>query len=1463
MEDSFDFDFDDDELLLAAVEQVEKQQQRVENKNDQTVDDFDDFDDEDLILAAETVEQQVNNVDNGKNRQGQLASFFTSRSASSMTNTPRSVKPLPAESSIATLPRPTINNELLTSTRLEDESPPLAPAPPPLTMQCSHIFDADALPTYLYPVNYPIRLYQWNIVKKSLFNNTLVALPTGLGKTFIAAVVMYNYWRWFPQSKIVFMAPTRPLVTQQIEACFNICGIPQSDTVELTGQTQQERRKNLWTSKRVFFLTPQVLQNDLRSRICPAEKIVCLVVDEAHKAQGNYAYTEVVKLIAQRQTEFRVLALTATPGTNIANVQAVVKNLRVFNIQIRTEDSMDIQQHSHGKNIQTVIVPLEYTAGATGVVPDIARKFRTIFFVPVLNRLNRFQAVYSTDVERNTPYQLLMAQKQFSAHARNFNNAVRNMVFTDFSISHSLSRAYEMLCNHGVGPFLSTIEGTLQEYQDIMDSNKRLPVEKTKLLNNFELKRMIEDLKQQQLQQGFMGHPKLQRLVNILLEHLSQEPVLSGGGVTPSSTTRIIVFSSFRSSVDEIVKCLSEHEPMVRCSHFVGQAGSKDGKKGLNQREQQEIITRFKRGDLNVLVSTSIGEEGLDIGEVDLIVCYDSQSSPLRLLQRMGRTGRKRKGKCVMLMTETEERKYRQAKESYNAVQQAIARGGNLEYFKPNPSVLPRNYQPVWRKKRFSISTYIPLASNSGRSARGRSKTQKVVNPDGTLADDVETEFLQKLGAATMEEAFTSYWPEQDTLKRSQRYLPMNTKPLIHHRVGHSRRTTQFIELYNKIDQRILHGVGVDDEQKQQQQQQPLVGNTLYLPRKRNNGGIMVEAHTMHHIGLARKTGRAMIAEDTDDDGDVVMLMDEKKSVSPYLQQSNTLTTLAATSNNALKSPSISRRMTNMLALNRQRSDFTIMDKKATENDVPLQRTSSDASIHDGNSPRKPQHQSKDSNANHVEHSNTDNIVQGDSWMEEYDSILLLENRLDRSGSYEQPTNDNSNISNGRMVLDTFEDILPPDFKRPPFHNELGASHSTLMRNNTNIDDIQLSPFPFKKLSKEEADQPTLSACMLNWLTRKPTLTESAKKKLQERTRSLKLDAAKEWIYTIFDLPPSPLASTPSFDDDIDIEMLEEWERNLQQQPQQETLQKEHLSSLFTKQQQDGMEQTIQREHNFDDRSQNILVSVNTDIKSIINLDSDSMRYPESPKHKADLQPQQQQVAVTDNKPDNHDGSLLMMDDTTFYEELENKVHDGGESENNANEHSSPRLGKEGFKSINSSLLSPVVQARKRKHRLINEGDSEEQLPLSLSSSPIMRQTIHGHRRQRQRQRHKTTETRHNPFIAMEAEKSSDEELMGSGHGNETDECESTSINANDSFINDEEDTYSQHPPPEEIYQTGLMGDNNRRKTWLDKFQADKWIQAGEQEEEEYTVGNEDETSTSVIQEEITDDIYEYSDDFV
>ena len=158
----------------------------------------------------------------------------------------------------------------------------------------SHVINFEAASSWIYPTNYTVRKYQREIAETCLFNNTLVSLPTGMGKTLVAAVVMFNFYRWFPEGVIIFMAPTKPLVSQQILACRDIMGICENDIAQMDGTISTTQRETLWTSKKMFFCTPQVVENDLLQGRCPAEKVVCVVIDEAHRATGNYSYVKVV-----------------------------------------------------------------------------------------------------------------------------------------------------------------------------------------------------------------------------------------------------------------------------------------------------------------------------------------------------------------------------------------------------------------------------------------------------------------------------------------------------------------------------------------------------------------------------------------------------------------------------------------------------------------------------------------------------------------------------------------------------------------------------------------------------------------------------------------------------------------------------------------------------------------------------------------------------------------------------------------------------------------------------------------------------------------------------------------------------------------------------------------------------------------------------------------------------------------
>ena len=98
---------------------------------------------------------------------------------------------------------------------------------------------------------------------------------------------------------MVFIAPTRPLVRQQQEACQAAMGIPARLTAMLTGQLHARARAQEWAERRAFFTTPQVLELDLASGACDAARVVLLVVDEAHRASGEHAICKAADMLAR------------------------------------------------------------------------------------------------------------------------------------------------------------------------------------------------------------------------------------------------------------------------------------------------------------------------------------------------------------------------------------------------------------------------------------------------------------------------------------------------------------------------------------------------------------------------------------------------------------------------------------------------------------------------------------------------------------------------------------------------------------------------------------------------------------------------------------------------------------------------------------------------------------------------------------------------------------------------------------------------------------------------------------------------------------------------------------------------------------------------------------------------------------------------------------------------------------
>ncbi|XP_066258495.1 Fanconi anemia group M protein [Euwallacea similis] len=497
-------------------------------------------------------------------------------------------------------------------------------------------FDLQSGETWFYPTNYPIRDYQYNIIQEALFKNTLVSLPTGLGKTFIAAVVMYNFYRWYPGGKVIFMAPTRPLVRQQIEACYNIMAIPENVTAKLTGTRPSASRSNMWLSKRVFFVTPHVLQNDLETVTQLGGKIKCLVFDEAHKARGNHAYCQVIrKLTSSNHKYFRVLALSATPGGSVKDVTEVAQNLLISHLEFRTEESLDVMKYVFQRSLETLVVHLD------DKLVEVRDEYLKIieYYARTLLKYNILQG----NCGSLTKGKIFMLMKHFQNKTRGSNSSNYSEIMRCLNICVTLYHALELLIRHGLRNFLSFFDEHIEK--PLLRGNTQLrailenvrnylgPIPNIEVLPDGTYPKIPDNIK--------FGHPKHYKLREILTAHFSDEK---------KKDTRVIVFFEYRESVMEAHMLLLQSRPLIQPKIFLGKGS------GITQKTQLGVVKAFKEGKCNTLLSTCIGEEGLDVGEVDLIVCFDiSSKSPIRMVQRMGRTGRKRAGSIVVLVTEGRE----------------------------------------------------------------------------------------------------------------------------------------------------------------------------------------------------------------------------------------------------------------------------------------------------------------------------------------------------------------------------------------------------------------------------------------------------------------------------------------------------------------------------------------------------------------------------------------------------------------------------------------------------------------------------------------------------------------------------------------------------------------------------------------------------------------------------------------
>ena len=471
------------------------------------------------------------------------------------------------------------------------------------------------------------REYQENIFINCLNRNCLVVIPTGLGKTIIALMLAVQRLTEIKNSKVIMLAPTKPLVEQHYKSFLELTKIPQESLKSLTGTIVPEKRKDLWADLRVAFMTPQVLQNDLISRLYSIKDVSLIIFDECHRAVGDYAYCFIAKKYIDIANNFQILGLTASPGSTEGKINEIKQNLYLDHIEIRTEKDSDVKPYIHKVDNEWIKLklPSEFLEIKKILEEMLRNSYKTLKENDLLGSYDIFKITrkdllklndlinrrISTARDDNEKFQMFNAKKIAT-------NAIR------------LSHMTELIETQGISALKDYFKKNEEKIKN-NTANKSL----RELFVDKDFKR-VQKLTYELHSKGLV-HPKIEKLKEILTKQIIE-----------NLNSRILVFCHFRDSVNNIVNYFKENET-IKMHKFVGQA-TRGSDKGLTQKEQINLLKEFKEGIYNTLVGTSVAEEGLDIEECDLVVFYDVVPSAIRSIQRRGRTGRKKEGKVFVLM---------------------------------------------------------------------------------------------------------------------------------------------------------------------------------------------------------------------------------------------------------------------------------------------------------------------------------------------------------------------------------------------------------------------------------------------------------------------------------------------------------------------------------------------------------------------------------------------------------------------------------------------------------------------------------------------------------------------------------------------------------------------------------------------------------------------------------------------
>ncbi|OQX21763.1 MAG: hypothetical protein BWK75_02450 [Candidatus Altiarchaeales archaeon A3] len=462
-----------------------------------------------------------------------------------------------------------------------------------------------------------LRKYQEAIIGAAINKNTIVVLPTGLGKTLIAVIVAAHRLDKFNDSKILFLAPTKPLAVQHAATFRQILNLKDEEISIFTSATPTNKREELWKNSWVILATPQTIDNEIMKNL-DLSNVSFLVFDEAHRAIGNYAYSFIAGEYMKKAKNPLIMGLSASPSSDIEKISEISKNLFIQAVEIRTENDSDVREYI--MKVEEAWIKVELPADFKGIRDKLADLLK--FYLKQLKDMNYIDTISQTNINKKD---LLSIQERIRGDilSGNGNFDAASLIAKIIKLHYAL----ELIETQGIF--------TLYRYLERLNLQKGKGVKE--MFSDARMKEICENVKI--LYDAKTDHPKLDAILKILKEEL--------GSSEDIKNKKILLFTQYRDTAEKIYEILTNNN--IKCEKFIGQA-SRDNDKGMTQKEQIASLEKFRNNAFNVLIATSVAEEGLDIPKVDIVIFYEPIPSSIRAIQRRGRTGRMHEGKVIILM---------------------------------------------------------------------------------------------------------------------------------------------------------------------------------------------------------------------------------------------------------------------------------------------------------------------------------------------------------------------------------------------------------------------------------------------------------------------------------------------------------------------------------------------------------------------------------------------------------------------------------------------------------------------------------------------------------------------------------------------------------------------------------------------------------------------------------------------